>query len=328
MSIISTELKEYRSVGNSDVVASQNGGLMSAVEIVSGIKNNVWPDVSLEQRLAGVTQYRKVFHKVENDDDDILSEALIHLTTKAIGDDYVVIFEGTQDDTEADISSPTLYGIGDLEDDEIVGAAAIQVELETSGLVVFRTGDTIWISDGVNSEYHENITVTSLVGNLCSITLSDTLGHVFLAANTVVASVIECGDIEATSSDWVESAAGTGDYDESTYPVVLDWIGSVEETWTITILAGGATFSVSGSTIGALDSGQISLDYSPSNGDFVKPYFTIDKDGWGAGWLEGDTITFKTHPAAEPIWRKRVVPVGSAALSLDGYSINFSGQTA
>ncbi len=79
MSIVSGELKQYQSAIVSDT--SGNGGRISAVELLSGVKNNVFPDGDQNDRLNGLTNYRKVFHKVENDDEVVLSNAGFHMST-------------------------------------------------------------------------------------------------------------------------------------------------------------------------------------------------------------------------------------------------------
>ena len=326
MSIIQAELKQYKAAVNDDT--SANGGLMSASEITHNVKNNVFPDVSQEDRTAGVTQYRKVFHKVENDNDLTLSTALVRMTEQAEGDDRVTIFSGTQSDTQADISSPDEFGIAALKNDVSGGATSLVVTLEDSSQVIFYSTagkNMVWIGNGTVEEFHDGVTI-SKSGDEVTITLAggDSLTNSFLASNTVVASVLEVGDILCSEDNWVDASAV---YDESTYPLTHDNIGCIEETWTITISADGTSFTCSGATVGAVDSGNVSTDFSPINSDFNKPYFTLDKDGW-SGQGEGDVIQFQTHPASAAVWRKRIVPAGAAAVSSEDYVIKTKGQTA
>ncbi len=210
------------------------------------------------------------------------------------------------------------------------GGDTIIVDMEDASLVIFRSGasETIWITDGVNSEYITNIISVTPAGAQVTIVIAGTLVNSYLAASTVVASVIEIGDVEALMDSWNETVAGAADYDETTYPLELDNIGTVEDNWTVTVDAGATTFSVVGSQTGAITGGTIGLDYAPSNDDFIKPYFTLEGDGWGSSWLEGDTIQFSTHPAAVPIWNKRVIPAGSASQSSDGYTVRLTGETS
>ena len=327
MAITATELKRYKSATITDTTA--NGGKMSAVESVTGVKNNLFPDVSEAERTAGVTRYRKMFCKVANDDDDTLSNGKIHLTQHSPGEDYVIIFEGTQIDTENDITgSERQYGAGALASDVSAGATTFDVTIENTGLTIFVTGDMIYITDGTNSEYHDNVTI-SKSGVTVTITL-DTGGQLAnaytTANNSVGASVCETGDVEGSIASWTEtSSAGT--YDESANPVEIDNIGSVEDNWTLTF-SSSSDFSVTGAGEGAVGSGNITTDFSPSNSDFTKPFFILRSAGWGGTWASGDTITFTTHPASKAIWCKQIVPAGSASYANDNFKTLFGGESA
>jgi hypothetical protein len=58
------------------------------------------------------------------------------------------------------------------------------------------------------------------------------------------------------------------------------------------------------------------------------PYFTLNTLGWGGTWTSGNTVSFKTHPAAVPIWLRRTVPASAASLSLNTFKIRFDGASA
>ena len=62
MTISSSELKRYKPATITDTPA--NGGKMSAVESVSALKNNVFPDVSEDERTTGVTRYRNYLQRL------------------------------------------------------------------------------------------------------------------------------------------------------------------------------------------------------------------------------------------------------------------------
>jgi hypothetical protein len=325
MAIISAEILKYKAAVHDNTTA--NGGRMSAVEIASNVKNNVFPDVSEIDRTAGITQYRKVFHKVANADNDVLNAILIHLLTIAAGDDYLTLMLGAQRDTQADIiaTPPRQYGIATLHTQVNSGGSVLIVDAESSTPVLFITGDTIAIIDGETVLYYENVTVSK---NSAQYTLTldtgDTVPSTLVATTTLIASCIEVASSDPTSADWTEDSA-EGTYNESTYPVELDNIGTIEEDITITFTSATA-FSVAGDTVGALASGSILADYIPLHPVFALPYFTLRSAGFAGTWANGDTITFTTHPAAVPVWRKRVVPVASAYASVDGCTVRTTGQ--
>jgi len=325
--IVGSEIKQYRSdVANN---ASSNGGGMSDNEILTGVKNNVFPDVTQAELLSGVTHHRKVFHKIENADDETLFNSKIHLIENSDGDEYTSLIIGTLTNTEGDLTgSEDEYGISELDDSVSAGESEVVVNAKSSTPIMHRTGDTIFITDGVNSEYFENVTVVKN-SNQYTIALDtgDSFGYDYNVSSSLVASVIEYGNI-STDYSWDESGVvSAGEYDETNYPITLNNIGTIEQIWIITFLSGDTTFSCVGNTVGALANGQIGVDYEPSHTKFLTPYFSIDADGWGADFEEGDVIVLTTHPCAAPIWRKRVVDAGSASASSVGYTVRTTGET-
>lgn len=323
--ILSAEILKYKSAVHDNTTA--NGGRLSAVEVASNVKNNVFPDVSESERTAGLTQYRKVFHKVANADNDVLNTILIHLLTMAAGDDYLTLMLGTQRDTQADIiaTPPRQYGIATLHTQVNSGGSVLIVDAKSSTSVLFMTADTIAIIDGSTVLYYEDVTISKNSAQY-TITLKsgDTVPSTLVVTTTLVSSCIEVADSEPTSASWTEDST-EGTYDESTYPVELDNIGTIEEDITLTFTSATA-FDAAGDTVGALASGSTLADYIPLHPVFALPLFTLRSAGFAGTWAEGDTITFTIHPAALPVWRKRVVPALSAYANVDGYTVRTTGQ--
>ncbi|MBF0273590.1 MAG: hypothetical protein HQL98_16220, partial [Magnetococcales bacterium] len=139
------QFMKSQSVGDSPA----NGGRMSDVEIPNEVKNNLWPDVPASERLAGSTKYRKVFIKIANPDNLKLADARIFVATPTPAGDRVVFFEGTQRDTQSEVSgvAQTLYGCGLLNADVIAGASVITVNVEDPDDVIFNPGQMIRISN-------------------------------------------------------------------------------------------------------------------------------------------------------------------------------------
>lgn len=334
MSIVSSELIIYKSVNVND--ASSNGGRLSSVQVVDAQKNNVWPNVPQSERTSGSTKYRKLFYKVANDDDLSLITPKVFADLYTPGEDRINIFPGTQTDTQADISSPRLYGNGKLNADVSATATSFDVLVEDATDAIFQNGDPIRISDstdaltGDGNEEWFNLDATTGVswnGNVATLTLESgsSLVNSYLASNTRVSSVIETATIETSSSNWTETTT-SGTYDETTYPLVLDNIGTTYELWTITFTS-ATDFDCIGDTIGSVGSGSISSDFSPNNADFTKPYFTLSSSGWGGTWASGETITFTTSPAAYPFWEVRVIDPGTASLSSNTFKVSINGES-
>lgn len=152
----------------------------------------------------------------------------------------------------------------------------------------------------------------SYVGNVATVKLESgqSVANAFATANTYVAGCINAGDIIAAISDWVEVLAA-GTYDETTYPVTAPNVCE-EETWTIEFV-NATQFIITGAILGQVGTGSISADAAPVNPNNGEVYFTLDKDGWAGTLAALDYLTFKTHPAAVPLWLKEIVPAAASA---------------
>lgn len=332
MSIIASELQWYKSETVDDTI--NNGGRMSSNLSPTQVKNNVWPDVSQAERIAGSTKYRKMFIKVSNDDDITLVNPRIFVETYTPADDNVSIFEGTQNDIQDDLTgSERLYGCGQLDANVIATATSMDVLTEGVALDHFQDGDLIRISDktdvddgGGNEEFVTISGAPSYSGDVATISFTPALANGYSAAATRVASVIEASNIIGASTG-VTVVSGGGAYDDATYPVELDSIGSVEQDWTLTFTSPTA-FDIVGDTLGNVGSGNISTDATPNNPDFSKPYFTLQQEGFSGTFSAADTLSFTTSPAAAPIWYKRTVPAAAASFSANKVIVAIDGESA
>lgn len=317
MPIQAPEMKLYKSTVINDTTT--NGGRLSSNQVVTGVKNNFYPNLSDAQRSAGVPhQYRKGGYKVDNDADTPGTNGRVFLRKISPGDTRVLLFQTTNilRDTQADIvGTERKYGIGELNADVSASGTTLVVNCEAGAGadLVFQAGDTIRISDGTNTEYATIDTGgVSWATDQATITLTAGLTNGYAAATpTVVSACIEQADVKTSFDNWVETST-SGTYDETTYPPTLDNIGGIEETWTLTF-SDATNFSVSGDTVGSVGSGTTGGDFAPSNPDFSKPYFTLLAAGWAGTWANGETIVFQTHPAAIMFWADRITPAGSAS---------------
>jgi len=116
-------------------------------------------------------------------------------------------------------------------------------------------------------------------------------------------------------------------YDEATTPLELYPVGTVNDTWTLTIANSGTEFTVSGASTGALANGTIGVDYKPANG--ASFLFNLPGAGWGVvdPSDDGETIIFKTAHSAKGLWVKHIVPAGSAAHGDDRALIGLGGDS-
>jgi hypothetical protein len=187
-----------------------------------------------------------------------------------------------------------------------------------SGAVVYSTGN-MNITFSTNPDpstqiavtYHENI--VSWAGTVATVQLEDTLLNNFLSANTKVGMCLELGDL-APIVELISEAFGdpSGDFDESL--VTGTNKGSIEETWTLQFTSVNA-FTVTGAGVGVIGSGSKTVTYSPLNSGQGAAYFSIPATAWSGTTQAGDTVIFKTYPAAAPIWWKEIVPSSTNAFS-------------
>jgi hypothetical protein len=332
MAILSTELIWRRAAEVSD--AGTNGGRMTSTVIPSAVKNNIWPDVPQSERTAGSTKYRKVFVHVANDADLTLVAPKVFVLMPTPGDDRVHFIPGNQTNTQSAVTgAEQKYGAGTLNANVSAAATQITVLVEAAADALFANGMKIRISDkqsigGSGNEEYATITGTpTYVGNVATINLTAGLTNGYAAATpTYVSSVYEPGDVACTVTNWVETTA-SGTYDEVTYPVLPDNISTIEQTWTLTFTSATA-FNCSGNTVGSITGGTIGTNYSPNNSDYGKPYFTLRSAGFGGTWATGNTIVFQTHPAAVPLWYRRVIPAGASSLSGNKVIVAVDGESA
>lgn len=332
MSIVSSELVWRRPAEVSDL--SSNGGRITPTAIPSGVKNNLFPNVPQAERLAGSTKYRKAFIHVSNDESLALIAPKVYVMAPTPGDDRVTIFAGTHTNTQSGITgSEQQYGAGTLNVDVSLNDTTCQVLVENAADDIFKSGMTVRISDrqtvdGIGNE--QFLTLASdatYVGNVATLTFTTTpLAYNFQTASpTYVSSVHTPADCQASVSDFSITSAG-GTFDIDNHPIQPHGIGSIEQLWTLTFTS-STTFIASGDTVGGVGVGTIGTDFVPANSAFSKPYFTLPSAGFSGTFANGNTIQFRTHPAAIPIWYKRTVPPGANSISSNKVVVGADGES-
>jgi hypothetical protein len=179
----------------------------------------------------------------------------------------------------------------------------------TSGTVDYATGSISLTFDtatdnGTNIDCNYAKSCATWNGNVATIELDEQVPYNFSASNSYAGVCIELGDLKPDVTD-VTVTSGSGTFDESY--IAVNNVGTVYDEWTITF-QDATTFTVSGSYEGSLPGGSINAEYSPINPKTGTPYFTISPSAWGGSWQAGDTVTFKTIPAAKAVWWKEVIP--------------------
>ena len=343
MPIERSEVKQYKSATVDE--SGLNGGIMGAVPIVSNVINNVFPDVSKADRIAGLITHRKTYVKNTNLLLNLIAP-LAWIDTLTAGDDHVVLFAGTQSDTQGDIvGTEKKYGCSSLNDDASAGASELVVLVEDASLAtgndaIFAAADTIRVTNksdidagtGTEEEFVIDSITTNYLGNPKQILIdigASVLGNSYtVAGNTRVMSVYNHTSALYSEADAAVVTSTSGTFDDTTYPVLTSNIGTFEDTITLTFTSPTA-FDVTSSVFGALDSGNITVDYTYNNPNFSgNVHFTIPLTVWGGTYVAADTVEFDLHPAAMPLWRKRVVPAGSTSLNGNKTVLVYGGESA
>lgn len=336
MPILDNEIVWRPAALMSDVTPAQNGGRMTFSQLVSGVKNNLFPDVSQSERTAGSVKWRKAFVHINSAQDTALLNARLFLDALTPAGDFVVFQPGTQTDTEDQIAGRP-YGIGTLYAPVTGGATQIQVACEHNGqyasLQPIRVGDLLRVSDrpstgGAGNEEWVSVTGIGYGADFATIDVSPALANNYATANTLVSSVYELPSASAGWTGFAVSSSG-GSFDSATVGnLVAHNKGAVEESWTLTFTS-NTSYTVSGTTVGTLAAvGSTSADYAPLNPATGTLYFTIKAMGWGGTFQPNDTVSFATRPAAIPIWYRRQVPAGTFSLANDYASLAIHGESA
>lgn len=320
----------------SDTIPEQNGGRMAMSMLVSGVKNNLFPDVSQSERLAGGLKWRKAFIHIHSAQDAALLNTNVFLDALTPAGDFVTIHPGTATDTE-DMVTSRPYGIGTLDQPVANGDIQILVACEHNAeyatLQPFRIGDLLRISDspstgGAGNEEWATVSAVSYGASFATIDLAAPLVNNFDIQNTLVSSIWSPGNIAGTWSNLtVSSVSGTLDT-VTVGNFIVHNKGAIEQDWTL-IFGDGVNYTVSGNLLGQLPAqGSIAADYAPINPATGTPYFTLKAAGWGGSFLMGDTVSFRTSPAAIPLWYRRQVPAGTFSLANDYASVALHGESA
>lgn len=330
MPIVASELKMYRSLLVSDTAGS-NGGRMSTNEVLTGLSNNIMPDVPQTERTVGSIKYRKVFFRNTNAANLPLLSTRIFMDKYTQGDDAVYFFPATQSDLQSAITgSEVKYGVAKLDANKTAGATQLVVLLENPAIPIFANGDKIRVSNKatVDAVGDEDIVTISGVptpsGALLTINFTPALAFSYLESNTKVSKIYDAGDVKPVySGQTVTSAAGTCDFSQ----LVLTNLGTIYDTWVVTFSTSTA-YSVAGTNSGSVGTGNRSGDFSPLNPETGVPYFTLPSAALGGTFAAGNTINFTTSPGAVPLWVRRDVPAGAAAVVGNSFNLCMEGETA
>jgi len=175
------------------------------------------------------------------------------------------------------------------------------------------------------------------------ITLSAPLSRDYTAGVTNVASSLIWGDTGARIYNlftqeiwdsgnpiWSDERIGddtTAKYDDINYPIQIDNNSSTAERWVI-IFKSASTVDVVGEKLGVVES-DISIsvdDVAPINPTTGSPYFTMPKEGFGAGWITNNCIRLNSDSGDNNMWVIRTTKAGVLSELTDSIDIDIRGD--
>lgn len=171
------------------------------------------------------------------------------------------------------------------------------------------------------------------------VTFTKPLTHNYAAGNAIVGSVLVIGELQARYTNkfvqqtwnnvWEDQPSGSpisANYNDSLYPIQVTNAGASSDRWAI-VFTSTTDFRCIGEVAGQLPlTGNVNSDYSPINPITGKPYFTIKKEGWGAGWAIGNTLRHETIAASFPFWAIRTIQQGEPIVMSDDFQIQLRGD--
>ena len=165
------------------------------------------------------------------------------------------------------------------------------------------------------------------------------LSQDYTAGDTIASAALLYGDLRARAhnafhqqswdgSTWDDERIGsdtTAKYNLVSNPIEITNQGAIQERWAIRFTS-SSSFEVIGETVGVVATGSNTVDLAPINQATAAPYFTIRKEGWGAGWVSGNTLRFNTDGGQAPFWVARTIVAGRAVEERDQFATQNRGD--
>jgi len=170
------------------------------------------------------------------------------------------------------------------------------------------------------------------------ITLTKPVTHNYDADNSIVGSALVVGDMfsrytskfaqSTWNNAWADTASGasiSANYNDALYPISVTNKGAIQERWAI-VFTDTTNFRIIGEVSGQIGTGDVNADCAPINPVTSEPYFQVKKEGWGAGWANGNVLRFNTIAAMYPIWCIRTVKQSEPTTLSDNFQIMYRGD--
>jgi hypothetical protein len=129
-----------------------------------------------------------------------------------------------------------------------------------------------------------------------------------------------------TFVSWTDTPGpqATAQFNDIDYPIEVLNDAATSERWRLNFTSATA-YQVIGEQLGVIATGSTAVDMQPINALTGKAYFTIRKNGFGAGWAVGNQLRFNTVGATPPFWLCRTILPG-ATLQGDSFDAQLRGD--
>lgn len=170
------------------------------------------------------------------------------------------------------------------------------------------------------------------------ITFTKPVTHNYSVEDSIVGSALVIGDMQSRytrkfvqptwSNVWADEATGgaiSANYNDSLYPILTTNNGAIQERWAL-VFTDTTNFRCVGEYSGQIGVGTVNTDFAPINPVTGAPYFTVKKEGWGAGWASGNVLRLNTIAATFPVWVIRTVKQSEPTVLSDQFQIMLRGD--
>lgn len=170
------------------------------------------------------------------------------------------------------------------------------------------------------------------------LTFTKPMTHNYDAENTIVGSALVIDDMQARYTQkfvqqtwnniWADEAIGgaiSANYNDAIYSIQMTNKGAIQERWAL-VFTSGTGFKCVGEYSGEVGTGTVNEDFSPINPITRVPYFVVKKEGWGAGWANGNVLRFNSISAMHPVWVIRTVKQSEPTQISDQFQIMLRGD--
>lgn len=270
------------------------------------------PATNEAERAAGKTVIRKLFVKCL--DLTTATQCAIGLKVTPSSDTKAYLVAGTQRDTVATMGTRKYAG-GLLNTSVANTDTTLIVDFEAGmgALNPVQAGDKLMVWDNTNSVALGSVTVSSVTWatNQATIVLTAAIGTAFAPGAFVSSVIVDTVNCNPKADNYNKASLVGTTFDETNYPVLVNRVGTDEETITVTAID-STTYSVLSDSRGALANGQFAVDYEYTHPDLAQSCFVIPAAAWGGTHTAAEALQFQIHPAAVPVYVVYLVSAGAA----------------